>query len=204
MRIHTTLKTLLGLAAAAAMLGEAHAQTPAKPDTRPVVSAPAAAATTMNKADQKTLTDLAMAGMAEIECAKQAQAKSQNDQVKTYAQQMINDHSKAQTDVEQLASAKGVTLPTELDKSHKAMVDKLGGMSADAIDKAYISHAVSDHQKLHAKLTQAQKKTKDPELKALIERIAPTVEQHLKAAKELASTKGAAKETRPPDSKVGT
>jgi putative membrane protein len=198
MRIHTALKPLLGMAAAAAMLGAApaHAQAGAAPGQQPAASAPAA---TMNKADQKILSDMAQANMAEIENAKLAQSKSQNDQVKTFAQQMIDDHTKALTDIQQLASSKGVTLPTEPDKQHKAMADKLAAMSGDAFDKAYKAQAgVSDHKKMHSMLASAEKKAKDPDLKALITRIAPTVDQHLKAAQQMASAKGAAKGEKAP------
>jgi putative membrane protein len=202
MRIHTALQTLLGLVAAAAMLGAApaHGQaTTADPGQKPAASAPAGAASTMSKADQKILADMAMANMGEIEAAKLAQSKSQNDQVKTFAQQMIDDHTKALTDIQQLATSKGVTLPTEPDKAHKAMADKLAAMSGDAFDKAYMAQAgVSDHKKMHSMLAAAEKKAKDPDLKALIARIAPTVDQHLKAAQQMASAKGGAKGEKPP------
>jgi putative membrane protein len=207
MRINTALKTLLGVAAAAAMLGagSAQAQATAQPAQKPAAgaaapAAPAApAAATMSKADQKILSDMAQANMSEIENAKLAQGKSQNDQVKTFAQQMIDDHGKALTDIQQLATSKGVTLPTELDKQHKAMSDKLGAMSGDAFDKAYKARAgVSDHKKMHSMLVSAEKRAKDPELKALIGRIAPTVDQHLKAAQQMASAKAAPKGEKAP------
>jgi putative membrane protein len=198
------LKTLLGIAAAAAMLGAApaHAQaTTPDPGQKPA-GAPAGGSTTaatMSKADQKILMDMAQGNIAEIETAKLAQSKSQNDQVKTFAQQMIDDHTKALGEIQQLASSKGVTLPTEADKTHKAMADKLAAMSGDAFDKAYIAQAgVSDHKKMHSMLASAEKKAKDPDLKALIARIAPTVDQHLKAAQQMSSTKGAPKGDKPP------
>ena len=176
MQINTALKTLLGISAAA------------DPAQKPPATPPARGA--LGKADQKILMDMAQANLAEIEAAKLAQSKSQNDQVKTFAQQMIDDHTKAQADVQQLASAKGVTLPTEPDKKHKAMADKLGAMSGDAFDKAYMAQAgVSDHKKVHSMLASAGKKAKDPDVKALVARIAPTVDQHLKAAQQMGSAK---------------
>ena len=198
MRINTALKTFLGISAAVAMCGAApaYAQATADPAQKPAATAPAGGA--LSKADQKILMDMAQANLAEIEAAKLAQSKSQNDQVKTFAQQMIDDHTKAQADVQQLASAKGVTLPTEPDKKHKAMADKLGAMSGDAFDKAYMAQAgVSDHKKVHSMLASAEKKAKDPDVKALVARIAPTVDQHLKAAQQMGSAKGAASGDKP-------
>lgn len=84
--------------------------------------------------------------------------------------------------MQQLATSKGVTLPTAVDKAHKAMADKLAAKSGDAFDKAYLAQCgVTEHKKMHAMLAAAEKKASDPELKALAGRIQPTVDQHLKA-----------------------
>ncbi len=143
----------------------------------------------LNRADRKMVLNMAMANMSEIEAGKMAQAKSQNEQVKNFAQQMIDDHTKAMTEVQQLAQAKGVTLPTELDRTHKAKANKLAGLSGDAFDRAYMAQAgVADHKKNHELLKQAQTRARDPDLKALAARLTPTVDQHLNSAQQLHST----------------
>lgn len=152
----------------------------------------AAAATALSKADQKTLADMARADLAEIEMGRLAQSKSQDEQVKNFAQQMIDDHTKALNDVQQLAQAKGVTLPTEPDSKHKKMADKLGKMSGDAFNRTYMAQAgVSDHKKVHSMLQKTESRAKDPDLKALAAKMRPTVEQHLNSAEQLKG--GAAK-----------
>jgi putative membrane protein len=156
----------------------------------------AAAGAALSRADQKIITDMAQANMAEIETGKLAQSKSQNDQVKNFAQQMIDDHTKALTELQQLAQAKGATLPTDLDMKHKAMSAKLAAMSGDSFDKAYMSQAgVADHKRTHSMLQQNQARAKDPELKALAAKLLPTVDQHLNAANQLQGTKGAKQST---------
>lgn len=173
MRINTILIPLL----AAAMLGAA--------------AAPASAP--LGKDDQKIVMDMAQANMAEIESGKTAQGKSQNAEVKTFARQMIDDHTKALTEVQQLATARGVSLPTEVDKMHKAMAAKFAPLSGDAFDRAYLAQCgVAEHKKMRAMLAAAAKKAKDPELKALAMRIQPTVEQHMKAAQQLGKARPAA------------
>jgi len=191
------LKTLLGVLGASAMLGAApaHGQASAeKPAT-----AGAAASVAISKGDQKIVTDMAQASMAGIETAKLAQTKSQNLQVKAFAQQMIDDHTKALAEVQQLAASKGVAMPAEVDKQHKAMTDKLAALSGDAFDKAYIAQGgVGEHKKMHAMLASAGKKARDPDVKALAARIAPVIDQHLKAAQQMASAKDGAKGDKPP------
>ena len=188
MRINTVVKFLL----AAAMLGHAPAHAQANP-AKPPAATTAAAGATLGKSDQKIVIEMAQANMAEIESAKMAHGKAQNAELKTFAQQMIDDHTKALTEVQQLATARGVTLPTEVDKRHKTMAAKLAALSGDAFDKAYLAQCgVAEHKKMHAMLASAAKKARDPELKALAGRIQPTVEQHMKAARQMGKATPAA------------
>jgi predicted outer membrane protein len=149
-----------------------------------------AAAGTMNKADQKILMKLAQGNIDEIEAAKLAQSKSQHAEVKAFAQQMIDDHTKALADVQALAQQKGVTLPTEPDAKHKSMASKLEKLTGDAFDKSYMSHAgVADHREMHNMLQKDEKKAKDADLKALISKLTPVVEQHLRSAQQMPAPK---------------
>jgi len=144
----------------------------------------------VSKADRKGIMDMAMVNMAEIEMGKLAQSKSQNPEVKTYAQQMIDDHTKALQEVQTVAQAKGVTLPTELDAKHKAMSAKLEKLSGDAFDREYMKvGGLASHKEAHALLQKNQKAAKDPEVKGLATKMLPTVEQHLKAAQQMSTAK---------------
>ena len=153
-------------------------------------AAGAATGAKLSAGDEKILKDMAMANMAEVEGGKLAQSKSQNSEVKAFAQQMIDDHTANLNEVKTLAQARGVTLPTEPDAKHKAMAAKLEKMSGDAFDKAYMKQAgVQDHKAVHAKLMAASKKAKDPEVKALVDKTEPVVAQHLKSAEQMPMAK---------------
>ena len=180
----TLIKTILSAAIAAAVVlpgaGFAQAAT---------MNTPAASA--LNKADQKIVAGMAQANIAEIEAGKLALANSQNPEVKAFAQQMVDDHTKALNDVKALAEAKGVTIPTEQDAKHKAMAAKLSKMTGAAFDKAYMKQAgLDDHKAVHAKLKKDQAQAKDPDVKALAAKMIPTVEQHLHSATGLHGAKG--------------
>ena len=147
----------------------------------------------LNKADQHILSELAQANLAEIEAGKIAEQKSNNDQVKSFAQQMIDDHGKALQDVQQLAQARGVTLPTEPDRKHKVLDDKLAKLSGAAFDQAYLARAgVKEHQQAHKFLAKSASKASDPDLKALVAKMQPTVDQHLNRVEQLAQANRAA------------
>jgi predicted outer membrane protein len=146
----------------------------------------AAAGAKLSAADEKAVKDMAMADMAEVETGKLALSKSQNADVKAFAQQMVDDHGQALSKVQALAQARGVTLPTELDAKHKAMSAKLEKLSGDAFDKAYMANAgVKDHKDTKSKLASDAKKIKDADVKALADQHMPVVEQHLKSAEQM-------------------
>jgi putative membrane protein len=217
MQKNKVLKQLLVVSAAAAMFGAfgVHAQTDKGMETQTTVTkdqsgsastgataagqtgaagagqtSAAGAAAKLSKADQRIVMDMARANMAEIEAGKLALSKSQNDEVKKFAQQMIDDHGTALTEVQALAQARNVTLPTELDKKHKAMAAKLEKMSEPGFDRAYMAQAgVSDHKQVLSMLKKYHGSAKDPEVKALAGKMLPVVEQHLKSAQQMSIAK---------------
>ena len=155
-----------------------------------MLAASASYAQSVNQGDQKILADLAQANMAEVAAAKIALQKSQSDDVKKFAQQMVDDHTKGLQEVQDVAKAKNVTLPAEPDAKHKKMADHLNSLSGAAFDKAYLADAgVKDHKAAHAKVLAAQKQASDPQVKALAAQLQPTIDQHLQTVQGLASDK---------------
>ncbi|MFP5392832.1 MAG: DUF4142 domain-containing protein [Gammaproteobacteria bacterium] len=140
----------------------------------------------LSAADQKLVASMAMANMAEIQTGKMAQQKTQNEQVKSYAQRMIDDHTRALNEVQQLAQNKGMTLPTELDKAHKDKAAKLEKLSGEQFDRAYMAQTgVADHKKTHALVSMGADKARDPDVKALAARLQPAVDEHLRMAQDM-------------------
>ncbi|WP_082552195.1 DUF4142 domain-containing protein [Massilia sp. Root351] len=160
--------------------------------TAALLGALSAQAQNLAKSDQQMLLQLAQGNMAEIEAGKIALQKSQNTEVKAFAQQMIDDHTKGLQEVQSVAQSKGVTLPSEPDAKHKAMASKLNNLSGDAFDRTYLAQAgVADHKKTHALVQKVQSSAKDADVKALAAKLEPTVAQHLTHVTQLnASIKG--------------
>ena len=139
----------------------------------------------VSRDDSKIMTDLAHANIAEIETGKLALEKSQNEQVRKFAQHMIDEHTSALKELQTLALAKGVTLPDGTDLKHKTMATALKVMSGNSFDTQYMKRAgVGDHQQTIELLQKTQKNAKDPELKATATKMLPTVREHLKRAQE--------------------
>ncbi|MEP6769406.1 MAG: DUF4142 domain-containing protein [Acidobacteriota bacterium] len=136
-------------------------------------------------ADSKFVMDAAKGGMAEVEMGRMAAEKASNAEVKQFGQKMVDDHSKANDELKQVASAKGIALPSAVDPAQKAAMDKMGKLSGDAFDKAYVADMVKDHKKDVAEFQKEANSGKDPDMKAFAGKTLPTLQEHLKMVQEL-------------------
>ena len=98
-------------------------------------------------ADKQFLEKAAQGGMAEVELGKVAQQKATNPKVKEFASRMVTDHGKANDELKQVASRKGVTLPAGPSKDQQEHAKKLEAMNGTQFDQAYMKHMLDDHKK---------------------------------------------------------
>ena len=140
----------------------------------------------LDRADRKHFREIAQANMAEVQAGKVAQTKASSDEVKKFAQHMVDDHSKMLKEQESIAQSKGVSLPKEPARSEKSALKKLQSASGAQFDKSYMQQMVKDHQKALKLVQDTAKSAKDPELKQAAEQAAPEIQKHLDEAKEIA------------------
>ena len=142
-------------------------------------------------ADKAFVEKAAVGGMAEVQMGKMAQQKGSSDQVKQFGGRMVDDHSKANDELKQIASAKGIALPTDLDAKHKSKMDKMEKLSGAQFDRAYMDDMVADHKEDVAEFKKQASSGKDSDLKAFAAKTLPTLEDHLKMAQSTdAAVKG--------------
>ena len=156
--------------------------------TAPATEAPASAANTpsVSNDDRDIMQDLAHAHHGELESARLALEKSKSERVRQFAQQMIDDHSQAHMDLQQLAQLKGVKLPQEANLAHKTLTTALRLLSGDLFDRQYMARmGINDNERTVELLQSAQKNAKDTELRALLERQLAMAETHLTIARKL-------------------
>jgi putative membrane protein len=135
--------------------------------------------------DKSFVLDAAMGGMTEVEIGKLAMQQGMSDGVKQFGKTLVDDHSAANAELTQIASAKGITLPTELDAKHRANVTKLSKMSGASFDQAFAKAMVSDHTKDVAKFQRQSTSGRDADIKGFATKTLPTLKNHLAMAKAL-------------------
>jgi len=138
--------------------------------------------TKLSTGDKKFIEKAAEGGMAEVQLGQLATSKASSDDVRKFGQKMVDDHSKADDQLKQLATSKGVNLPTNLDRSTKREMDKLSKLSGADFDREYMKNMVSDHKKDVSDFKSEASKAKDPDIKQFASSTLPTLEEHLTLA----------------------
>ena len=129
--------------------------------------------------DMKFAMEAAMGGMEEVELGRVAAQKGASDEVRQFGQRMVDDHSKANDDLMQVATSKGWTLPTALDPKHQADVQRLSALSGEAFDREYVKMMVKDHKKDVGEFQKESARGADADVKAFATRTLPTLQEHL-------------------------
>ncbi|MCU1229507.1 MAG: hypothetical protein JWO97_2391 [Acidobacteria bacterium] len=139
--------------------------------------------TTLSEDDKKFVMKAAQGGMAEVAGGQTASMQGTNRDVKTFGSQMVTDHSKANDELKQLATTKGLALPAETDDEHKKKLAEIAKKTGKDFDKAYMKDMVEDHEKDVKDFENASKNAADPDLKAWAGKTLPTLQHHLEMAK---------------------
>ena len=129
------------------------------------------------------------AGIAEVVTGKLAQEKSQNAEIKSFAQQMVTDHTQANQKLGDIARTLDLSVPDEA-----AMTDKIKKVILEwrdeSFDKSYLNNQVDAHEKAVELFKKEAASSDKAELKAFASETLPKLEQHLEQAKAPQSKHG--------------
>lgn len=125
------------------------------------------------------------AGLAEIQEGQLALRKSQDPDIKGFAQRMIEDHRAMNEQVAAVAHKEGITLPSEPDVKEKAELTALKALSGSAFDKMYAKGNVHDHEEVVDQFKSEASSGRDPAVDEVARKALPTLEEHLELARSL-------------------
>lgn len=136
--------------------------------------------------DKEFMENASRGGKTESQLGNVAIMKSQNEEIKAFGQKMINDHSKANSELSDLAKQRGVELPTMSLEQTQRMSD-LAQLSGTTFDKAYIKEMIADHEQAIADFQKQANTGTDAEVKKFAADNLPTLKMHLEMIKALQS-----------------
>lgn len=131
-----------------------------------------------DKVDQKFVDHAAMGGLYEVESSRLALEKNVPDRVRDFAQKMIDDHTKINDHLKDLAGRLGYGVPANLDHEHQKMLDKLRGYNGDDFVKAYDREQVKGHDETISLFNKEVKDGKDADLKQFAQETLPVLHHH--------------------------
>jgi putative membrane protein len=164
-------------------------QAPSMPAQRPSANNPMDTATSApppsKMDDKKFVKDAALGGITEVELGNLAAQKASNNDVKQFAQKMVDDHTKANDQLKQIAVRDRIEVPAALDSKHQSRIDKLSKLSGDQFDKAYVKDQLKDHEADVREFDAEAQSGSDPNVKAFASTTLPTIQHHLEMVKDL-------------------
>jgi putative membrane protein len=108
---------------------------------------PASAATAASN-DAAFVTQMAIAGLVEVQLGKIATQQGYDPDVKAFGQMMVKDHELANKELAQIASGLALALPKEIDEKHRTLVDRLSNLQDMELDRQYMAAMVQAHEEL--------------------------------------------------------
>lgn len=138
--------------------------------------------------DHTFMMKAAEGGLAEVQLGQLAQQNGQSQAVKDFGKRMVEDHSKANDQLKQVATQQNVSLPSSPSSHDEAEYNKLKKLNGDAFDKAYAKMMVSDHKKDIAEFQREANSGSNAEVKGFANQTLPTLQEHLKLAEQMNSS----------------
>ena len=138
--------------------------------------------TPLNAQDSTFVMKAAMGGMMEVEAGNVAQQNATHDRVKSFATMMVNDHSKANSELMSLVAGRGITLPTALPADMQKHMEEMRKMKGKAFDNHYMSMMVKDHTEDIGLFEKQANSGSDAELKAWAQKTLPVLKMHKDSA----------------------
>jgi len=137
----------------------------------PLVAAPLAFGA--DNPDATFYKKAAESGIFEVDAGNQAQQKANMQPVKDFGAMMVKDHTTANNQLKTLAASKNISLPTSA-----------------TYDKSYIKGQIKAHHEAIALFKKEIAGGQDADAKSFAQQALPTLQQHLKAARDIATQNG--------------
>jgi putative membrane protein len=136
--------------------------------------------------DRRFVTKAADSGMTELQLAQLAAERASNPEVRSFAQKLVQDHSKVNSELTALAGQKNVRL--DLDDSKDRSYKRLSQKSGAEFDQEFVEHMIDEHEKDVKMFEKAASDAKDQELRSFASKHVGHLREHLQQAQSLRQT----------------
>ncbi|MET8337513.1 DUF4142 domain-containing protein [Streptosporangium canum] len=153
------------LTVAAVVLGGAAVAVAAQPD--------------LNEQDKKFLVQLHRVDLTEIQAGNLAQQRSTDRSITDLGKTLVDDHTKLDESVRQVAQKAGVPLPDNPNANQREQLAELSKLTGQVFDNVWLAAMITGHRQTLDRLDQELSEGSSPEVKKLAEDARPVVREHL-------------------------
>lgn len=114
----------------------------------------------------------------EIELSRQVAQKASNPTVKELAQQIMNDHQKAQQQLQEVAGAIGVQFPSEVPEEKQQIIQIMTSLPVDQMEKHYVAGMQADHAMNLIKYRAVAQMSQSDQVTRYVQQTLPALQQH--------------------------
>jgi putative membrane protein len=139
----------------------------------------------ITESDRQFMIQDATGGFYEIAIAALAQERSSRDDIKSYAAMLIRDHAEYNTALQQLATSKGVTLPTGMTADDRTKLNGMNLQGGSTLDRSFILEAIRINDEDRKAAQNEAAATSDPDIRAFLQKFAAMDAKHEQGAKAL-------------------
>ena len=140
--------------------------------------------------DQQFMLTAASVGTAEIDLGRLAVKQGGSAEVRAFGQSMVEQHTRINGELSQLAEQKHVRLLKAMDPANHTLYDELSHLSGAQFDREYAISQLHIHRMGNALYASEAAQGEDADVKAFAARGVPIGKDHLQHAAELSRAVG--------------
>jgi len=150
--------------------------------TLAVTGSAALATMNLSPSDRHFVRKAMEGGVSEIVLAREVARRTGDPTARGFASRMIRDHSQNDEQLETVAQSLGMNPPQQPDAETRQEIQRLTGMSAQAVAQEYLRYEVRDHRKDIADFQEELSTTSNDQIRAYVQQSLPVLHAHLRLA----------------------
>lgn len=135
--------------------------------------------------DGEFMKAVAVGGLYDTRLSDLVGSQTKNADVRKLAASIVADHVVAAPALKAVAKEAGVELPRKLDDEHQKQYESFKAYKGDDIDRDYVRSVVRRYTLAVAAFERASKAAKNPAIRTFAAQKLPSLQKHLKSAKNL-------------------
>jgi len=124
--------------------------------------------------------------LLEVQLGQLAAQKAQDDQVKQFARMMVQDHTKANQQLKQVAQSANIQISEQLDPVHQAKLQKMQKLPASEFGRKYVNSQAAAHMMTVLEFQYQSQNAQNDQVKQFATQMLPDLQKHLQHATKLA------------------